>query len=115
MPALTLLGALERPLRERARCVRGAALAVAASLSLAVTILAHPPRVALFAAPLHPEQLSEVEERLAGWNIPFTPTADNVVVDAGRRNDLLLRLSLAGVPHPHLSSTGEALGARSAC
>ena len=49
-----------------------------------------------------------------GWpslNVTFTPTADNVVVVAGRRNDLLLRLSLAGVPHPHLSSTGEALAA----
>jgi flagellar biosynthesis/type III secretory pathway M-ring protein FliF/YscJ len=80
-------------------------------LSIAAGILAHPPRVALFAAPLHPEQLSEVEERLASWSVTFTPTADNVVVDAARRNDLLLRLSLAGVPHPHLSSTGEALAA----
>ncbi len=52
-----------------------------------------------------------MEERLASWDVPFTPTADNVVVDAGRRNDLLLRLSLAGFPHPHLASTGEALSA----
>lgn len=78
-------------------------------VSIAAAIVAHPPRAALFAAPLHPEQLGEVEERLASWNVPFTPTADNVVVDDGRRNDLLLRLSLAGVPHAHLSSTGEAL------
>jgi flagellar M-ring protein FliF len=93
------------------RVVAGAAAVVAVVLSISATILAHPPRVTLFAAPLHPEQLSEVEERLASWNVAFTPTADNVVVDAARRNDLLLRLSLAGVPHPHLSSTGEALAA----
>ena len=72
-------------------------------------LLAHPPRAALFAQPLHPEQLAEVEERLAGWNVAFTLTSDNVVVDSARRNDLLLRLSLAGVPHPHLESTGEAV------
>lgn len=72
-------------------------------------LLVHPTRTPLFPAPLHPEQLAEVEEHLAAWNVPFIPTADNVSVDAGRRNDLLLRLSLAGVPLPHLSSTGEAL------
>ncbi len=81
----------------------------AVALSIAGAILAHPPRAPLFATPLHPDQLTEVEERLASWSVPFTPTAENVVVDAARRNDLLLRLSLAGVPHPHLSSTGEAL------
>jgi flagellar biosynthesis/type III secretory pathway M-ring protein FliF/YscJ len=72
-------------------------------------MVAHPARVALFATPLQAEQLAEIQERLASWNVPFTPTGDNVVVDTGRRNDLLLRLSLAGLPHPHLSSTGEAL------
>jgi flagellar biosynthesis/type III secretory pathway M-ring protein FliF/YscJ len=92
-----------------ARFFTSAAALVTVALGVAVAILGHPPRAPLFAAPLHPEQLTEVEERLAGWNVPFTPTVDNVVLDAGRRNDLLLRLSLAGVPHPHLSSTGEAL------
>ncbi len=109
MNALTLwLGrwnALPRSLRAAAAV---AGIAVIA-LSIAGAMLAHPARSPLFAAPLHPEQLAEVQERLASWNVVFTPTADNVVVDAGRRNDLLLRLSLAGVPHPHLSSTGEAL------
>ncbi|HZY95875.1 MAG TPA: flagellar M-ring protein FliF C-terminal domain-containing protein [Candidatus Cybelea sp.] len=85
------------------------ALTAAIAVAVAAGLLAHPPRAALFAQPLHPEQLAEVEERLAGWNVAFTPTSDNVVVSAGRRNDLLLRLSLAGVPHPHLSSTGEAV------
>ncbi|HEY6486408.1 MAG TPA: flagellar M-ring protein FliF C-terminal domain-containing protein [Candidatus Cybelea sp.] len=110
MHALTLLGRRWNALSRVARaCAGGGALALL-TLSLTLAILAHTPRVALFAAPLHPEQLGEVEERLAAWSIAFTATADNVVVDARRRNDLLLRLSLAGVPHPHLSSTGEALG-----
>ena len=109
MPALTQLLARWKSLPAAARVVAGAAASLAVIVSLAAAIVAHPSRVSLFAAPLHPEQLSEVEDRLASWNVTFTPTADNVVVDAGRRNDLLLRLSLAGVPHPHLSSTGEAL------
>jgi flagellar M-ring protein FliF len=77
--------------------------------SAMITLVTHPARAALFATPLRPEQLSEVEDRLAGWNVPFTPVADNVVIDAGRRNDLLLRLSLAGVPHTHVETTDEAL------
>lgn len=110
MPALALLLTRWNSLPRAVRVVAGAAAFVVVLLSIAAAILAHPPRIALFAAPLHPEQLSEVEERLASWNVTFTPTVDNVVVDAVRRNDLLLRLSLAGVPHPHLASTGEALG-----
>ena len=88
-----------------------AATAAAVSLSLVVlaACFAHPSTAALFGAPLHPEQLSEVEERLAEWNVAFTPTQDNVIVDTRRRNDLLLKLSLAGVPHTHLSSTDEML------
>jgi flagellar biosynthesis/type III secretory pathway M-ring protein FliF/YscJ len=109
MPALTQLLTRWNSLPAAARVVASAAASIAVVVSIAAAILAHPPRVSLFAAPLHAEQLSEVEDRLASWNVTFTPTADNVVVDAGRRNDLLLRLSLAGVPHPHLSSTGEAL------
>ncbi len=102
---LTRWNALPRAARWAASALAVAATAVV----IGVILLGHPSRSALFAAPLHPEQLTEVEERLAGWNVPFTPTADNVVVDAARRNDMLLRLSLAGVPHQHLYSTGEAL------
>jgi len=92
-----------------ARLLVGGFVLVALGIAVAAVIVGHPARNALFAAPLHPEQLAEVEERLAGWSVAFTPTAENVIVDASRRNDLLLRLSLAGVPHPHLSSTDEAL------
>jgi flagellar biosynthesis/type III secretory pathway M-ring protein FliF/YscJ len=85
------------------------ALVTLVAVSIAGGIVAHPASTALFAVPLHPEQLTEVEERLAGWNVAFTPTADNVIVTASRRNDILLRLSLAGIPHEHLETTAEAL------
>ena len=66
-------------------------------------------RVALFSAALKPDQLAEVEERLAAWTVPFAPIPDNVRVDAHRRSELLLRLSLAGVPHAHLATSEETL------
>jgi len=86
-----------------------AGLIVCLAVAIAAIIAGRTARTPLFAAPLHPDQITEVEERLAAWSVPFTPTDENVLVDAGRRNDLLLKLSLAGVPHAHLSSTGEAL------
>ncbi|GAC1559602.1 MAG: hypothetical protein NVS3B17_10540 [Vulcanimicrobiaceae bacterium] len=46
---------------------------------------------------------------LAQWNAPFVATADNVRVDVTRRNDLLLRLALAGIPHVHLPTSADAL------
>lgn len=64
---------------------------------------------ALFARPLDSSQVSEVEERLAEWNVAFSPLPDNVLVDIKRRSDLLLKLSLAGVPHGHVATTTEAL------
>jgi len=97
--------ALPRSLRFAVTALLLAGLAFAA---IAIA-LRHPSRVSLFPSPLHPEQLAEVEERLASWNVAFAPTNDNVAVDASRRNDLLLRLSLAGIPHAHLAGTGEAL------
>jgi len=86
-------------------------LALLAGFAMVSAFVAHPQRSALFAAPLHAEQVAEVQEQLASWNVPFTPQADNVVVDAARRNDLLLRLSLAGVPHAHVETSAEALSA----
>jgi flagellar biosynthesis/type III secretory pathway M-ring protein FliF/YscJ len=91
------------------RAVAIACVAVSCVVVIAFEIAAHPSRSALFATPLHAEQVSEVEERLAAWNVAFSPTADNVVVDASRRSDLLLRLSLSGVPHAHVEGSGEAL------
>jgi flagellar M-ring protein FliF len=80
----------------------------AAALALAV-VLGRDTRVPLFAEPLRPEQVAEVVDRLAEWNAGFIAGTDNVRVDADRRNGLLLKLALAGVPHAHLDSSTEAL------
>src|SRR5579883_525674 len=87
-----------------------AALACVMLIVAAAEIFAHPQRSALYAAALHPEQLAEVQDRLAAWNVPFTPVSDNVLVDSKHRSELLLRLSLAGVPHEHVDGTGDVLG-----
>jgi flagellar biosynthesis/type III secretory pathway M-ring protein FliF/YscJ len=89
--------------------VCGIGCAAAIFITLLASLLLHPQRSALFAVPLHPEQLSEVEERLASWNVAFTPVSDNVLVDGRRRSDLLLKLSLAGVPHAHVDASGDVL------
>lgn len=94
----------------RVRSIAAAAAAGILLLSVFVSLLAHPQRTSLFASALHPEQLTEVEERLASWNVPFAPTADNVLVENRRRNDLLLRLSMSGVPHAHIDGSSDVLG-----
>jgi flagellar M-ring protein FliF len=98
---------LALPARARAFALAGAAVAVAAAAF--AFALARDDRVALFSAPLHPEQLAEVETRLAAWNVAFAPASDNVRVERKRRSDLLLRLALSGVPHPHVADSAEAL------
>lgn len=91
------------------RIAIGAIVIALPLLAVLAAIAARPAAAALFATPLHPDQIQEVEERLASWNVPFTPTQDNVTVEASRRNDLLLRLSLAGVPHRHIADESEEL------
>jgi flagellar biosynthesis/type III secretory pathway M-ring protein FliF/YscJ len=87
-----------------------ACLAAAVLVALAASVAAQrDARVTLFAAPLRPEQVEEVAERLADWSVPFVVTPDNVRVDGGRRGEILLKLSLLGIPHAHLASVDEAL------
>ena len=93
----------------RTRAALGAALLLAAVASTAIGIAMHPARSALFSNPLYPAQLAEIEEQLAAWNEPFTPVHRNVVVAAGRRSALLLRLALVGLPHDHVPDSTEAL------
>jgi flagellar M-ring protein FliF len=103
--ALARLAAL--PLRAK---LVAAAVLLGLSLALAAGIFAtRDARVALFATPLRSDQLAEVETRLAAWRIPYAPLADNVRVEPRRRADVLLRLALAGIPHPHLAGSAEAL------
>ena len=66
-------------------------------------------RLPLFAKPLTADQVAEVDEELATWQVPFSATADNIVVDRAQRNDLLLRLSMVGVPHDPLLGSADAL------
>jgi flagellar M-ring protein FliF len=85
-----------------------AAFAVALCALVAAALAAtRDDRIALFAAPLSADQLTEVQSRLAAWNVPYALQADNVRVAPPKRNDILLRLSIAGVPHPHLATSAE--------
>ncbi|HTV75033.1 MAG TPA: flagellar M-ring protein FliF C-terminal domain-containing protein [Candidatus Acidoferrales bacterium] len=85
-------------------------LAAAALVATAIGLfLGRDMSVALFAEPLDPDQVTEVVTQLAVWNVPFVAGSDNVRVDSRRRNDLLLRLSLAGIPHAHLTTSNEEL------
>lgn len=93
----------------RTRWLLGAAGCVLVAVIVVTATLQHPARSNLFATALTSEQLAEVQQRLAAWNVAFTTTADNVVVSNRERNAVLLRLSLAGVPHAHISSSGELL------
>jgi flagellar biosynthesis/type III secretory pathway M-ring protein FliF/YscJ len=100
--------------RVRALSPRARGLAVCAFLGLIAAgafgfFASRDTRVALFATPLRADQLAEVEQRLAAWNVPHATVSDNVRVARGMRGELLLRLSLAGVPHAHLSGSDEAL------
>lgn len=97
---------LQLPTRARIGIAAGAVLVVLALLAFSLTRDVQTP---LFARPLLPDQLAAVETHLAAWNVPFSTTSDNVTVAAKRRNEILLRLSLAGVPRPHIADSTETL------
>ena len=113
MSAAALLARLSA-LPPRVRIAAGASLLLGVALCAIVLSLMHDTRVPLFASPLHAEQLNEVVERLAEWNVAFAPGNDNVSVAGNRRSELLLRLSLAGVPHSHIENSSEVLAKVSA-
>jgi flagellar biosynthesis/type III secretory pathway M-ring protein FliF/YscJ len=98
-----------RALSVRARIGVSVAVVVLAGVGAGGWYAARDVRTPLFATALRPDQLAEVEARLAAWDVPYAVLADNVRVDPGRRSGLLLRLALAGVPHPHLAGSDEAL------
>ncbi len=108
MRLMTLIERLRR-LNPRAKLFVVLGVLAVVALGVFVASASRDSRVGLFATPLHADQLAEVEQRLAAWSVPYVSTSDNVRVDRSRRSDLLLRLSLAGVPHPHLAGSDEAL------
>src|SRR3982074_852149 len=93
----------------RVRLLALVAVAVLIAVGAFGFVASRDTRVALFATPLRGDQLAEVEQRLAAWNVPHATLSDNVRVERARRGELLLRLSLAGVPHAHLAGSDEAL------
>ena len=101
--------ALARASSPRARLLAGIAVAAVLGIVALGWSVTRDTRTALFATPLRSDQLGEVEERLAAWNVPHAVSADNVLVDRVKRSELLLRLSLAGVPHAHLAGSDETL------
>jgi flagellar biosynthesis/type III secretory pathway M-ring protein FliF/YscJ len=98
-----------RALSPRARLVAACAFFALVAIGAVGFFASRDTRVALFATPLRGDQLAEVEQRLAAWNVPHATSSDNVLVDRAKRGELLLRLSLAGVPHAHLAGSDEAL------
>ena len=65
----------------RHRIVIGTAvlLAIVAAIAISVALRSH--GSSLFARPLEAEQLSEVQQKLDAWEIPYSLVTDNVVVD----------------------------------
>ena len=108
---MNLAPLLERwnALEPRFRIGIGAAAFAAAVIVAVVILLGRDTRAPLFANPLKPDQLAEVDEQLSAWNIVFVPSHDNVRVDGRQRSAILARLALAGVPHAHVIGTSEAL------
>lgn len=67
--------------------------------------------VALFDAPMHADQIAEVASALTLWGEPHTsaPSGDQIFVAASRREAVLLRLTLAGLPHAHVPTSADVL------
>lgn len=65
----------------------------------------------LFEAPLHPSQAREIESALTLWNEAYSSDAagTQVFVPATRRRDVLLRLTLAGLPRPFVPTSADML------
>jgi flagellar M-ring protein FliF len=108
MTASQLLARLQA-LSPRARLFGIGAIVALAAIGALGFAASRDARIALFAAPLRADQLAEVEQRLAAWNVPYAAVSDNVRVDPAKRSALLLRLALAGVPHAHLAGSDETL------
>ncbi len=94
---------------------RTPALAVALGLALVMALALAGSKmstlVPLFSTPLHPSQAIEVERALTIWNEGFSADQQHaqIFVNANRRRDVLLRLTLAGLPHRYVPTTADVL------
>jgi flagellar M-ring protein FliF len=86
-----------------------AALLAAAALALAQSRTSA--EVPLYSVALRPAQAIEVERALTLWNEPYSADAAHtqVFVPHARRRDVLLRLTLAGLPHGYVPTTSDVL------
>src|SRR6202165_5554028 len=68
-------------------------------------------QTSLFSVPLRAPQTAEVERALTIWNEPFAGNAQHseISVPAARRRDVLLRLTLAGLPHGYVPTSADVL------
>lgn len=101
-------------LPQRLRLLIGLLSAAVIFVAVLLAAMLFPRSTLLFAAPLESEQLTQIDAQLAAWNVPHLTTAENIMVDAGSRDTLLLRLSLAGLPRSHIATSGETLAKVSA-
>lgn len=95
----------------RRRPVTAVACGVALAVALGAIVARSIAPVSLFDAPLHPKQTTEVAQALTLWNEPFTVNAQStqIYVGARRRRELLVRLSLADLPHGYVPTTADVL------
>ena len=89
-----------------------AALVAAAAIAIILAGSKMSAQTSLFSVPLHVSQVVEVERALTIWNEPFVSDAGHtqIFVNSARRRDVLLRLTLAGLPHRYVPTTSDVLG-----
>jgi flagellar biosynthesis/type III secretory pathway M-ring protein FliF/YscJ len=95
--------------------VAGAIATGAALAAIALGIGRFQGDVPLFDEALRPSQTSDVESALTLWGETFRADAQGteIFVSASRRRDLLLRLTLAGLPRRYVPTSADVLDDRS--
>src|SRR5438552_5899546 len=92
-----------------------AAVSVLAAAALAFAIARLDADVPLFDADLRSAQCAEVENALTLWGETYRTNAQGTQIrlPASRRPDVLLRLTLAGLPHRYIPTSADVLDDRS--
>jgi flagellar biosynthesis/type III secretory pathway M-ring protein FliF/YscJ len=106
---LAVLTGYVESLPRRTRAIAAGMAVIVVLLAVGLAYYLRGDDSALFPRALDADQLTEVEGRLTDWDVPFKPLQDNVAVDPARKRDVLLRLALVGIPHPHLATSAETL------
>ena len=109
LPTLVERSALWVGRRRTAAAAVGAAILGTILLAAAAEHMAAD--VPLFDAELRPAQTADVESALTLWGEPFRSNAQatQIFVSAPRRRDLLLRLTIAGLPRRYVPTSADVL------